>query len=93
MEICMTVTFVDGFVVARSTYNTDINYRSVVIIGKATEVKDLEEKRHGLERWSSTSFPGAPRRPPANREGAPQHHAPQAPAHRILGQNAHGLAV
>ena len=33
VEICMTVTFVDGLVVARSTYNTDINYRSVVIIG------------------------------------------------------------
>ena len=27
VEICMTVTFVDGLVVARSTYNTDINYR------------------------------------------------------------------
>src|ERR1700684_3492561 len=39
IEVCMTVTFVDGLVVARSTYNTDINYRSVVIIGQATEVK------------------------------------------------------
>src|SRR5579872_1260037 len=30
VEVCMTVTFVDGLVVARSTYNTDINYRSVM---------------------------------------------------------------
>src|ERR1700679_2311468 len=29
VEICMTVTFIDGIVVARSTYNTDLNYRSV----------------------------------------------------------------
>jgi nitroimidazol reductase NimA-like FMN-containing flavoprotein (pyridoxamine 5'-phosphate oxidase superfamily) len=63
VEICMTVTFVDGLVVARSTYNTDINYRSVVIIGEASEVKDLEEKRIGLEASSSTSFPGAPPTP------------------------------
>src|ERR1700677_3393389 len=49
VEVCMTVTFVDGLVVARSTYNTDINYRSVVIIGEALEVKDLEEKRRCLD--------------------------------------------
>ena len=45
VEICMTVTFVDGLVVARSTYNTDINYRSVDDHRQAAEVKDLDEKR------------------------------------------------
>src|ERR1700678_2802028 len=49
VEICMTVTFVDGLVVARSTYNTDINYRSVVVMGHASEVKELDEKRRGLD--------------------------------------------
>ncbi|HEY1829371.1 MAG TPA: pyridoxamine 5'-phosphate oxidase family protein [Acidimicrobiales bacterium] len=58
IEICMTVTFVDGVVVARSTYNTDINYRSVVIIGSATEVKDLEEKRVGLDAMVDHIIPG-----------------------------------
>jgi uncharacterized protein len=61
VEICMTVTFVDGLVVARSAYNTDINYRSVVIIGKPTEVKDLEEKRQGLDLMVDHIIPGRSR--------------------------------
>ena len=70
IDICMTVTFVDGLVVARSTYNTDINYRSVVIIGRATEVKDLAEKRHGLELMVDQIIPGRSRdaRPPTEKE-------------------------
>jgi hypothetical protein len=57
-EICMTVTFVDGLVVARSTYNTDINYRSVVILGRADEVRDLDEKRRGLDLLVEHIIPG-----------------------------------
>jgi uncharacterized protein len=70
IDICMTVTFIDGLVVARSTYNTDINYRSVVIIGRATEVKDLGEKRHGLELMVDQIIPGRSRdaRPPTEKE-------------------------
>jgi uncharacterized protein len=70
VEICMTVTFVDGLVVARSTYNTDINYRSVVIIGDASEVKDLEEKRIGLEALVEHIIPGRTldARPPTEKE-------------------------
>jgi nitroimidazol reductase NimA-like FMN-containing flavoprotein (pyridoxamine 5'-phosphate oxidase superfamily) len=70
VEICMTVTFVDGVVVARSTYNTDINYRSVVIIGDASEVKDLDEKRIGLEALVEHIIPGrtADARPPTEKE-------------------------
>jgi len=70
IDICMTVTFIDGLVVARSTYNTDINYRSVVIIGQATEVKDLEEKRHGLELMVDQIITGRSRdaRPPTEKE-------------------------
>ena len=71
VEICMTVTFVDGLVVARSTYNTDINYRSVVVIGPATEVKDLDEKRAGPRTHGRPHHPRPqPRRPPSDREGA-----------------------
>jgi uncharacterized protein len=70
VEICMTVTFVEGLVVARSTYNTDINYRSVVILGSATEVKDLDEKRRGLELMVDHIVPGRSRdaRPPTEKE-------------------------
>ncbi|MDQ1360769.1 MAG: uncharacterized protein QOJ44_1146 [Acidimicrobiaceae bacterium] len=58
VEICMTVTIVDGLVVARSTYNTDINYRSVVLLGGATEVCDLDEKARGLEALVEHVIPG-----------------------------------
>lgn len=58
MEVCMTVTLVDGLVLARSVYNHDINYRSVVILGHATEVRDLEEKRRGLEALVEHIVPG-----------------------------------
>jgi hypothetical protein len=70
MEICMTVTFVDGLVVARSTYNTDINYRSVMILGQAVEVEDLEEKRLGLESLVEHIIPGrsTDARPPTEKE-------------------------
>ena len=70
VEICMTVTFVDGLVVARSTYNTDINYRSVVVIGPATEVKDFAEKNACLEMMVDHIIPGRSRdaRPPTERE-------------------------
>ncbi len=64
VEVCMTVTFVDGLVVARSTYNTDINYRSVMVIGDATEVTDLDEKRAGLDLLVEHILPGRTRRRP-----------------------------
>jgi nitroimidazol reductase NimA-like FMN-containing flavoprotein (pyridoxamine 5'-phosphate oxidase superfamily) len=70
LEICMTVTLVDGLVVARSTYNTDINYRSVVIIGDANEVRDLDERRLGLELLVEHILPGRSMdaRPPTEKE-------------------------
>jgi nitroimidazol reductase NimA-like FMN-containing flavoprotein (pyridoxamine 5'-phosphate oxidase superfamily) len=58
VEICATVTIVDGIVVARSTYNTDLNYRSVVVIGKAVEVTDEQEKRAGLDALVNHILPG-----------------------------------
>jgi uncharacterized protein len=58
VEICATVTIVDGIVVARSTYNTDLNYRSVVVIGKALEVTDEQEKRAGLDALVDHILPG-----------------------------------
>ncbi len=69
-ELCMTVTLVDGLVVARSTYNTDINYRSVVLVGDAEEVRDLDQKRCGLEALVEHILPGrnVDARPPTEKE-------------------------
>ena len=49
---CVTVTLVDGLVLARSAFHHSINYRSVVIFGKATLVEDAEEKNAALLAFS-----------------------------------------
>lgn len=48
-EICVTVTLLDGLVVARSAFHNSMNYRSVVVIGTPRIVEDLEEKLSALE--------------------------------------------
>ena len=45
VEVCVTVTLLDGLVLARSAFHHSMNYRSVVVFGTAEEVTDLEEKR------------------------------------------------
>ncbi len=47
--ICLTVTNVDGIVLARSAFHHSINYRSVVIIGKAEEINKPDEKAETLK--------------------------------------------
>ena len=44
VPVCVTVTLLDGLVLARSVFNHSMNYRSVVVLGKATLVDDLAEK-------------------------------------------------
>lgn len=44
VDACVTVTIVDGLVLARSAFHHSMNYRSVVIFGRATLVEDREEK-------------------------------------------------
>jgi uncharacterized protein len=48
LDLCLTVTLVDGLVLARSSFHTSINYRSVVVFGKARPVTDPAEKRRAL---------------------------------------------
>ncbi len=57
----MTVTFVDGPVGARSTYNSDIDDRSVMATRNATEIPDLDEKRAGLDLLVEHIIPGRTR--------------------------------
>lgn len=45
---CITVTLLDGLVLARSAFHHSMNYRSVVVLGRGTEITDREEKRTAL---------------------------------------------
>lgn len=54
----MTVTLLDGLVLARSTFHHSMNYRSCVILGTAEAVTDLEEKRVALEAIVDHIVPG-----------------------------------
>jgi len=47
--VCVTVTLVDGLVMARSAMHHSMNYRSVVVLGTAEEVRDREEKLRVLD--------------------------------------------
>ena len=44
IDVCVTVTLVDGLVLARSAFHHSINYRSVVVFGTARLLNDREEK-------------------------------------------------
>ncbi|MBT3247961.1 MAG: pyridoxamine 5'-phosphate oxidase family protein [Actinobacteria bacterium] len=47
-EVCVTMTLVDGLVLARSSLHHSINYRSVVVIGTAVAITDPAEKEEAL---------------------------------------------
>ena len=49
-EICVTVTHLDGLVMARTPFHNSMNYRSVVVRGLATRIDDEERKRYALKR-------------------------------------------
>jgi nitroimidazol reductase NimA-like FMN-containing flavoprotein (pyridoxamine 5'-phosphate oxidase superfamily) len=70
VAVCVTVTLLDGLVLARSIFNHSMNYRSVVILGKATLVDDPAEKIEALRRLSEHIIPGrwADSRRPNERE-------------------------
>lgn len=56
-DVCVTVTIVDGLVVARSPFHNSMNYRSVVVRGPAAAVEDVETKREVLRRVSDHVVP------------------------------------
>jgi uncharacterized protein len=57
-EVCVTVTLLDGLVLARSAFHHSMNYRSVVLLGTATKVEDDAEKRHAFETIVEHVLPG-----------------------------------
>jgi nitroimidazol reductase NimA-like FMN-containing flavoprotein (pyridoxamine 5'-phosphate oxidase superfamily) len=66
IEVCVTVTLIDGLVLARSAFHHSMNYRSAMIFGTATILDDLDEKNRILQsltqhlirgRWQDTRNP------------------------------------
>jgi len=57
-QACVNVTLLDGIVVARSTFNASMNYRSVTVFGKPQLVEDREQKLHGMKIISEHTIPG-----------------------------------
>jgi uncharacterized protein len=65
-EVCLTVTLLDGLVMARSVFSHSMNYRSVVVVGRAEEVTARDEKMAASEalvehvcrgRWADARHP------------------------------------
>ena len=68
IPVCVSVTLLDGFVLARSAFHHSMNYRSVVILGRARLVTDVDEKMEALRcftnhivagRWKEVRQPTA----------------------------------
>jgi nitroimidazol reductase NimA-like FMN-containing flavoprotein (pyridoxamine 5'-phosphate oxidase superfamily) len=57
-RICVTVTLLDGLVLARSVFNHSIDYRSVVVLGTPTLVEDVDAKREALQAFTEHIAPG-----------------------------------
>jgi nitroimidazol reductase NimA-like FMN-containing flavoprotein (pyridoxamine 5'-phosphate oxidase superfamily) len=58
VDVCVTVTLLDGLVLARSVYNHSMNYRSVVVLGRAHEVTDRDEKLRAMRCVVEQVVPG-----------------------------------
>ena len=58
VSVCVTVTLLEGLVLARSIFNHSMNYRSVVVLGTAVAVEDQEEKLKALRALSEHILPG-----------------------------------
>jgi len=57
-ELCISVALIDGLVLARSAFHHSINYRSVVLFGRATEIAEPERKLAALEAFTERLYPG-----------------------------------
>src|SRR2546421_9409375 len=58
IAVCVTVTLLDGLVLARSIFNHSMNYRSVVVLGTAGAGEDSAEKLQALRALSEHILPG-----------------------------------
>jgi len=58
IEVCVSVTLVDGLVLARSALHHSVNYRSVMVFGTATELRDPVAKAEALDAFVDHVLPG-----------------------------------
>jgi len=58
LPCCVTVTHLDGLVLARSAFHSSMNYRSVMVFGSAAAVTDADEKVRGLDVLTDHLLPG-----------------------------------
>lgn len=58
IPMCVTVTLLDGLVLARSIFNHSMNYRSVVVLGKGTAIEEPGQKLEALRLLSEHIVPG-----------------------------------
>jgi uncharacterized protein len=67
---CLTVTLLDGLVLARSAFHHSMNYRSVVVLGEATAIRERRQKIAALDRIVEHVVPGrtADARGPSEKE-------------------------
>jgi nitroimidazol reductase NimA-like FMN-containing flavoprotein (pyridoxamine 5'-phosphate oxidase superfamily) len=56
--ICVTVTHMDGLVLTRSAFHHSVNYRSVVVLGRAEEIADPQERAARMRYFMEGLFPG-----------------------------------
>jgi len=56
-EVCVTVSLIDGLVIARSAFHHSVNYRSVMLFGKAKIIDDPDEKAARLAAFINRLFP------------------------------------
>lgn len=57
-DVCVTVTLIDGLVLARSAFHHSMNYRSVIIFGRASLIEDRDERLAALLALSEHMLPG-----------------------------------
>jgi len=57
-DVCISVTLLDGIVLARSAFHHSINYRSVIIFGKPDKIETQEEKEKALQIIFNHLIPG-----------------------------------
>ena len=58
IDVCVTITLIDGLVLARSAFHHSMNYRSVVVFGRAAMIEDPTEKGAALFALSEHMIPG-----------------------------------
>jgi len=58
LDVCVTVTLIDGLVLSRSAFHHSINYRSVVMLGRAEAITDQAEKNLAMEAFTNGVLPG-----------------------------------